>query len=933
MKQEKKQISKKGFRIKWSVITALCLVAVVVVNFVLFMPMKTILTNFFQPKTERTEALKKAAADLCEDIEDEGIVLLKNEDNTLPMTEEKPKINVFGWSSTNPVYGGTGSGSVDTATATDLLGGLDAAGIEYNTQLTDFYKGWRDSRPTVGMGGQDWTVPEPTMEEYDKAEVFEKAKDFSDTAVVVIARSGGEGADLPLSITDENTLKEGGIFGMEGVRYTEYEDEVDPDRHYLELSPREQVMLDRVTKEFEDVVVVLNMNNAMELNWVDEYDIDSVVWVGGPGESGFKALGSVLTGNVNPSGRTVDTYVKDLTKDPAYANFGNFEYTGSDGYHFVNYAESIYMGYRFYETYFMNNEAGYEEAVQYPFGYGLSYTEFEQKMGEIQEADGKLTVDVEVKNTGNTAGKEVVQLYSTAPYTEGGIEKSYVALAAFGKTNLLEPGESGTVTLELQQEDLASYDDQTEKAYVLDAGDYELKLMKNAHEIIDSKIYTVNENIVYGEDEKRSTDQEVATNRFDFARGDVTYLSRANGFANYEEALAKTTDKAMTKEEEKSVVYELPTDEGAQEPTVGASGNLKVEDMAGLDYDDEKWDLLLDQMSLSDMDKLIVLGGYSTQRISSIGKDATIDIDGPQGLSSFMGSSLKGGAYPTEVVIASTYNTELAYKRGEMMGNESLELGVSGWYGPAMNTHRLAFAGRNFEYYSEDGLLAGKIGAQETAGAASRGLYAYIKHFALNDQETNRCDKVLTWSTEQAMREIYLKPFELCVKEGNATAVMSSFNFIGPVWGGGCSQLLQEVLRGEWGFRGMVITDYFGYYGYMDANQAIATGNDLMLATFPEEGTSLKPSQTATGHQNMRRASHNILYTIANSNAVYSQEQKQELLKDVGGTPKRIGMITKAATNMNMQPWMLITIFADILIGILLIVMVIRKLKKYKNLS
>lgn len=932
---EKKQINKKSFKIKWSVITGLILAAVIAVNVVLFAPLQIVLTNYFTPKIERSDATKEASSKLTEEIESEGIVLMKNENNALPLTEGNRKVNVFGWSSTNPIYGGTGSGATDTSTAVDFLSGLKNAGIETNKELSDFYTKYSKERPAISMGGQDWTVPEPTMEEYEEGGVFEQAKEYSDTAIVVIARSGGEGADLPRSITDEDTLKAGGMFGSEGVRYSSNADDIAPDKHYLQLSNRETQMLEKVTADFKNVIVVLNMSSAMELSWVDTYEnINAVMWIGGPGESGFNAVGKALAGDVNPSGRTVDTFAKDFTKSNVYGNYGDFAYTDEGDMHFINYTEGIYLGYRFYETYYLNNEAGYSEAIQYPFGYGLSYTEFEQKMGEIKKgADGVLQVDVTVTNTGGTAGKEVVQLYNTAPYTEGGIEKSHVVLAAFDKTKLLEPGESETLTLELKEEDLASYDDQNEKAYVLEKGTYELKLMKNAHELIASAQYEVPQTVVYNEENGRSTDVVTAENQFDFAKGDVTYLSRANNFANYAEATKAAEDRAMTNAEKEALADKPKEVETKEAPVMGEKNGIKLADMEGKDYDDPEWDKFLNQLTESDMNNLITYGGYQTKAIDSIGKARTVDIDGPAGLSTFMGASLKGCAYPSEVVVASTYNEDLAQKRGEMVGNEALELGVSGWYGPAMNIHRSEFSGRNFEYYSEDAFLSGKMGARETGGAASKGLYAYIKHFALNDQETNRNNKIATWSNEQAIREIYLKPFELSVKEGNATAVMSSFNYIGMEWAGGCPELLQTVLRDEWGFLGVVITDYFGGYGYMDADLGIATGNDLMLSTLGADGATLDESSSNTGKTYMRTACHNILYTIANSNAVYTNEKKNELLSDIGGEAKDIGFIAKMAENMGLQAWMLVTIAIDIVIGILVIALVICKIRKYKKIS
>ncbi|MDR1468004.1 MAG: glycoside hydrolase family 3 C-terminal domain-containing protein [Spirochaetaceae bacterium] len=919
-----KKVTQKGYKVKWGVIIGGIAVVALVVNILMFGLFQTVLTNFFQPKVERSEAVVRASANLTEAIAEGGIVLLKNEGGVLPLSGERTRVNVFGWSSTNPVYGGTGSGGVDVSQATDFFGGLAAAGIEYNQTLVDFYRKFRAARPTVGMWAQDWTVPEPTMGDYDAAGIFANAKQFSNTAIIYIARSGGEGADLPKGLPNVPS-------NNEGNRFTEYTDDVDPNRHYLELSVRERAMVERVTKEFDNVVVLINGNNVFETRWVDEYGADSVVWIGGPGESGFKAVGNILAGKANPSGRTADTWLADLTQDPTYGNFGDFAYTDEGGYHFVNYVEGIYMGYRFYETFYLNNEAGYRAAVQYPFGYGLSYTAFDQQLGTIRKSGNTLSVDVTVTNTGGVAGKEVVQLYHTAPYHEGGIEKAHVVLTAFGKTGTLQPGAAQTITLTFKEEDLASFDAAGAGAYVLEAGDYEIKLMRNAHEVIARAVYRVENPVVYSGNGKRSSDMTEAARVFAFAENDIPYLSRANNFANYAQATAPAADRAMTEREKEAIKVQLIQNPNDQTPKAGVKGNLKLADMVGKSYDDPAWDALLDQLTIEEMNTLISLGGYQTKPVRSIDKPATIDIDGPQGLSTFMSSSYKGGAFPTAVVVASTWDTTLANARGTMVGNEALEMGVQGWYAPAMNTHRNAFAGRNFEYFSEDGFLSGKMAAAETAGAKSKGVYGYIKHFALNDQETNRIDKVCTWATEQTIREIYLKPFELSVKEGGAAAVMSSFNFIGGTWAGGCPELLTTVLRGEWGFRGMVLTDYFGGYGYMDADQAIYTGTDMMLSTLGTDGATLDESTTPTGRVHMRNSSKNILYTVANSNAMYSIDQRESMLQEVGGRVFRGGPLA-SLSGSSTQPWMLIAWGVDILIAALLVLLVVFKIRKYRRL-
>lgn len=855
---------------------------VVIVNMICWGPMSSMISLATGAGTiaEETSA---AATELCEDIADEGIVLLENENNTLPLAEGT-KLNVFGWSSTNPVYGGTGSGSLsDSYPTVSLLEGIENAGFEVNQDLVNFYTEYRADRPMVGMWGQDWTIPEPTMDEYEAAGVFESAKEYSDKAVVVIARSGGEGADLPTSLDPEveDTFNaEGGMFGAAGLRYSENKDDLDASKHFLELTNRERAMLERVTSEYEDVVVVVNAANTMELGFVEEYDsISSVLWCPGTGQSGFNSLGAILAGEINPSAKTSDTFVRDLTATPTFNNFGNFKYdnmsefdTSEGGASFVNYTDGIYVGYRFWETAAEEGFINYDEAVQYPFGYGLSYTTFEQEMGELNVSDGNISVDVTITNTGDVAGKDVAEIYYNPPYTNGGIEKASVNLIGFAKTGILEPGQSETVTIEFTAEEMASYDDINAKAYVLEAGDYEISLRTDSHTVVDTNTYTVDETVTYGEGNARSTDEVAATNLFDEARGDLTYLSRADGFANYEEATAAPTNFTLS-DEMKATFYNNsnydPTaynDDADEMPTTGAKNGLTLADLRGVDYDDPQWDELLDQLTIEDMDGMIALGGYQTLAAGSVGKVQTIDCDGPASINNnFSGQGSIG--FPAGVMISNTWNTELAQAFGESIGTMADEMGVSGWYAPAMNTHRSAFGGRNFEYYSEDPVLSGDIACAAVIGAENQGVYAYLKHFALNDQETNRCAQLCTWFNEQSAREIYLKPFEICVKEGGAKAVMSAFNFYGTEPAGASSDMLNDVLRGEWGFRGFVLTDYYGVYGYMDADREIRNGNDCMLVAYDTETNHLTDTESATSVQAMRQACKNIMYTVVNSRA------------------------------------------------------------------
>ena len=727
------------------------------------------------------------------------------------------------------------------------------------------------------MWAQDWTLPEPTADSYSD-DLMNNAKEFSDTAMVVITRVGGEGADLPVDVSQ--------------VTYTNNSDEYndfEPGEHYLQLSQTERNMLDLVCGNFDNVVVVYNGANAMELGFINEYEqIKGALWCPGTGQSGFNSLGSILSGEINPSAKTSDTFVADLTATPTWNNFGIMYYDNMDEFNvvsvgatgeeevstpsFVNYVEGIYVGYKFYETAAAEGLINYDETVVYPFGYGLSYTTFTQEMGEITESDGTISFDVTVTNTGDAAGKDVVEVYYNPPYTNGGIEKAAANLIAFEKTATLEPGASEVVTITFNAEDMASYDYQNALGYVLEAGDYEISINSDSHTVLDSQTYNVPETITYSGENARSTDAQTASNAFDYAAGEVTYLSRADGFANYAEATAEPATYTMPEDQKETFINNSNYDPTAynneedEMPTTGADNGLELADLRGADYDDAQWDELLDQMSVEDMDALIALGGYQTNSVSSINKVQTIDCDGPASINNnFTGTGSVG--FPSAVMIANTWSTDIANAFGQSIGKMADEMGVSGWYAPAMNIHRSAFAGRNFEYYSEDGLLSGKMAANAIIGANEYGVYAYMKHFALNDQESNRLSMLCTWSNEQAIREIYLKPFELAVKEGGTGAVMSSFNYIGTHWAGGSSALLQTVLRDEWGFQGFVLTDYFGVYGYMNSDQAIRNGTDCMLVAYDTETNHVKDQTSATGVQAMRQACKNILYTVVNSRA------------------------------------------------------------------
>ena len=719
---------------------------------------------------------------IIEEITNEGVVMTKNDDSFLPIAPKK--INVFGWASTNPIYGGTGSGTVDASTAVGFLDCLENAGFETNQELSDMYVEYRADRPAISINeGQDWTLPEIPVAEYSD-ETIQNAKEFSDTAVIVIARTGGEGADLP---HDMGAVMDGSY--SQGTKYTnasytnnseEYADFEDG-QSYLELSHTEADLVEMVCDEFENVIVVYNGANALELDWTEEYEqIKSVLLCAGAGATGFNALGNIISGEINPSGKTADTWVKDLDQAPYINNIGHFAYTNTqdvedaakqaweraDGIvSFVNYTEGIYTGYRFYETAAEEGLINYDDVVMYPFGYGLSYTTFSQEMGELQIAEDAISVDVTVINTGDTAGKEVVELYYEPPYTNGGIEKASVNLAAFDKTELLEPGQSQTITLTFNIEDMASYDTYGEGAYVLEEGEYEISLRSDSHNVIDTKTYTLDKKIVYSESNTHADDLVAAENKLEFAEGNVTYLSRENGFANYEEAIKAPENFELDGEVQGNGTWNPEEYNNSEDemPETGARNGLELYDLRGADYDDPRWEELLDQMTVDEMVELIAYGGHQTAEIRSVRKIRTLDTDGPAGLNSPTIGAF-GTGYCSEILIAQTWNEDLAAKAGEGISKEFNDFNITGWYAPSMNLHRSAFGGRNFEYYSEDSLLSSKMALAEVEAAVEQGIYPYIKHFVMNEQETNRNALLCTWFNEQSARELNLKPFEYCVK-------------------------------------------------------------------------------------------------------------------------------------------------------------------------
>ncbi|MCL2797541.1 MAG: glycoside hydrolase family 3 C-terminal domain-containing protein [Firmicutes bacterium] len=901
---------------------------------------------------------------LNEKIVEEGVVLLKNElignKRALPLAKSA-KVSVFGKNSANFITGGSGSSAGDAGGPTVLYDSLANAGFDVNPTLKGFYSSsnqsgtGRPKNPAIESSGlYGFATGETPQSKYTDS-VIDSYGAYSDAAIVVFSRIGSEGNDMP------RTMRTGAAEASSAVTGAG-----SPTDHYLQLDRNELALLRSVAGAkkdgeavFKNIIVLINASTSMELGFLDEaqYNITGAFWVGMPGGA-VNAIGKVISGEVNPSGRLVDTFARDFTQTPSYHNFGNNNVAGGNDYlngagvgwkkYFVEYEEGIYVGYRYFETRAYeekennDNPDWYDDNVVYPFGYGLSYdTDFAWEIAGTSVlrngqavsaadlakdgllADDKVEIKVKVTNNGNTPGKDVVQLYYSAPYYYE-IEKSHVVLGDFAKTKTLAKGEDDEVTLTVSAFTMASYDYsnmgrvQGFKGYKLDEGTYDFFVGRNAHDawagadgFRDAASAKCNLSVQYDVKKVIEFKTDPATgktieNRFSGGKyyEDVSghikqYLSR-NDFEG-------TFPKAPTEEERivsesfilsleffginnnKKPYYAPPKVGNFDEGKPWESGDavktgvknsamlydlIKVEGgVVSVDYEDPRWDAILDQITVREMKQLIGMGAFNTRQILSIGKPKTIDPDSPSGFVNFMGGRAvyDTATYASGCIIAATYNKELAYDFGVMIGIEGL-IGdkkgdgrtYSGWYAPGANIHRSPFAGRNFEYYSEDGLLSGKIAANTVAGAKSKGVYAYIKHFAVNDQETNRDSYgLITWLSEQAMREIYLKPFEIAVKEGGAIAMMSSFNRIGTVWAGGSYPLLTEILREEWGFRGTVISD-FNLLKHYPADQMIRAGGDLNLTqNDPPVG-----EMTATQAVAMRQATKNILYTVAQSNAM-----------------------------------------------------------------
>jgi beta-glucosidase len=832
------------------------------------------------------------------DISREGITLVQN-GGGLPLAAGA-KISVFGQDAVDPVYGGGGAGSVDASLATSLGDGLAEAGLAVNPVLWDFYENGagKDSRKTTPdvYGEGEYRVNEVPASAYTD-EVKESFADYADAAVVVIGRSGGETADLRHAANDTGYA-------------------------YLQLEDEERDMLAMARESFDTVVVVLNTSNPIELGELDEVGVDATLWAGSLGQRGAIAVGEALAGTINPSGALVDTYAYDSLSAPAMANFGNYAISNSEvpwGTSYLAYAEGIYVGYAYYETRYadvVTGEAGagdfdYAAEVQYPFGHGLSYTDFAWSDYSVSEGDDAYTVEVTVTNTGDVAGKDIVQVYLQSPYTdydrENGIEKSAVELAGYDKTALLEPGASEDVSIEVPKELLRSYDADGAGTYIVDAGEYFLSAASNAHDALDNILaaqgFTTADGMTSDGDaamvdsfERDFDDTTYAVSQAtgaeignEFADADLrtwdadfAYLSRSDWEGTWPETYADGSWEAPADFVEQLAIQDVDDPE-AEAPTFETIddeyGELNAAMLIGEEYDSPVWDALLQQASLDELEQLVRVGGYATKAVDSIQLPGTVLKDGPAGFSATLTGGENGIAYPPAIVLASSWNDELSEEFGRAIGEESLDLGYAGWYAPSMNIHRSPYSGRNFEYYSEDGFLSGKMGAATVRGAQDKGVIVFVKHFALNDQETNRMGGAMM-ASEQSIRELYLEPFEITVREGEARGMMAAMNRIGSKWVGAHTGLMTDTLRGEWGFDGVVETDQasFDVFSYEDLREGLASGTDLWLNTDANLWKLDDGQMTPSVQQGIVTAAHNIAYAIVNSNAMNGLSAGGELV-------------------------------------------------------
>lgn len=783
------------------------------------------------------------------EVESEGIVLLKNEENLLPLNGRK--LNVFGAGSVCPFIGSSSSGGVVSEDPVTFYDALDEQGIEYNKDLRALYEkhcgsnALPQTKNVVLNNGLAILFAKDSLKEMPQSKLSDKvmadAKEYSDTALLMISRIGAEEMDL--------------------------------DPEILHLTEEEIALVEKLDKTFENIIVLFNIGNVMEMGWIDEYESiksAAVIWI--PGEFGMTAVAKMLKGEVNPSGRLADTIAYKTSDYPSSACFGNHEYTKGGTY--IEYLEGIYVGYRYFETFAKNK-------VQYPFGYGLSYTTFEKKITEKKVSRSKITISVEVTNTGNVSGKDTVQIYYSAPYYEGGIEKSAICLAAFDKTGIIKPGKSETVTIIFDIADMASYDHKVNEAWIVEEGTYKIILGENVREHIESFDYVQSGDRIIKYDEV--TGAEIR-NRFEDAYNGFPVLSRANENETF------PVFRQLEKEDKLASADDFPAPQTEGEIPVTGAVYDKVITLKDVYADESLWDKFLDQLTVEEMAQMVADGGYGTRGIERLGIPETSDNDGPSSVKGRKGILFTdtGTAYPCVTVMACTWNAELMEKLGEGIGKEARDMGTDIWYAPAVNLHRNPAGGRNYEYFSEDPVISGKLSSAMVKGCHNEGLMVTIKHFALNEQESNR-KGVCTWADEQTIRELYLKAFEIPVKETKLKGVMSSYNRIGTTWCGGSSALLNDVLRTEWGFEGFVVSDYSWNMtgtGYMNPVIAVYNGNDTILSgiwivNYPSHVSVLKQvyEKDPIGMGNaLRKAAKNLCIAKMNTGAFLEPYEVDESL-------------------------------------------------------
>jgi beta-glucosidase len=892
-----------------------------------------------------TDDAQQAKEALDKKIAAEGIVLLKNNNHLMPFAKDTT-FSFVGHSSVS-FLGGSGS---------DLKTSFENEGFGVNETLWNFYSSGNGSSYGLGVGSVSYGDDEDFSVNECPLSVMESESGLLDSMkgtvpVFVLSRVAGEGRDMPRSMVNHTDVAE------------------DKDKTYLEPNSVELAILDYLNKNFDHFVVILNSGAALDVSFADNYDhLDAMVSVPNMGTMGLTSLAQIFDGTVNPSGHTVDTYELDPLSSPAAQNFGDFQYYDESGnptkYNYISYKEGIYVGYRYYETRYEDSvlkqgNAGdfdYDSLVAYPFGYGLSYTDFDWSDFATSWDGTTCTATVTVTNTGDAAGSDTVEIYAQSPYTdydkENHVEKSSVELVGYARTGELQPGESKDVTVTFDQSQLKSYDYTTAKTHILDAGTYYITAGQDAHEAVNNILaakgktmkdgmtsdgdkdlvqtfepyITDTDTTTYATDDRTGT---AITNELDEANGDLTYLSRSDWEGTFPTIDGEPSDQVSTwggringkdaNGNPAAYTYKKtisadnlakldsfdsgnPQTTGFNEDIVyGKKNNVTLIQLRGLDYDDPLWDDLLDELTQSDYQNLITQSGYGTFSLKSVDKPAAVDRDAATGLINYsIGSdgsfTLFGYTYCGVIVLAQTWDRDLAHDFGVMVGNTSFEIGVNGWYAPAMNIHRTPFSGRNNEYYSEDGFLSGSLASAEVDGAATKGVYSFIKHFAFNDQEDHRGDRegqysLATFLNEQAAREIYLVPFEMCIKSGNtkisyvkdngdgtfenATAevpsclsMMTSFNRIGYTWAGGSYNLITGIVRGEWGFNGFIVTDNANTGVFMDAGQMIQAGADGKLTNLPASARYDFDVNNETDYHFGRIAAHHILYTIVNSNAM-----------------------------------------------------------------